>query len=174
MIAGVDIVGALLRGNPDLLDLVPLERIKAGALPDDVPLPALLVRTVSSIERQPLKRGLVTRTVDRVSVTVRAANYRDQRDVIQLARSVCAGKTGTITGGGRVSILSAGMGPDLRGPGDSYEQAQDFKVSFDNSGGAAASDLNGPIEEMTASSSDGIALIGGFLRLDVDGLSSAP
>jgi hypothetical protein len=30
-----------------------------------------------------------------------------------------------------VSILTAGTGPDVAGPNDSYEQTQDFRVSFD-------------------------------------------
>lgn len=131
MTTGVDIVGTLLRAHPDLTAIVPIERIKAGALPDDVALPALLVRCVSSVERQPLKRGAVTRNVDRIAVTVRAASYREQRAVIAIVKPCCAGKTGDIGGGVRVSILTAGTGPDVRGPGDSFEQTQDFRVSHD-------------------------------------------
>lgn len=128
---GVDIVGALLIGDDDLAEIVPNDRIKAAKLPDNVELPALLVRLVSSVERQPLKRGNVVRTTDRVSVTVRAANYRDQVALIRRARSICAGRTGTIAGAARVSILTAGTGPDVPGPADSFEQTQDFRVSFD-------------------------------------------
>lgn len=131
MTTGVDIVGSLLRAHAELLELVPVERIKAGALPEGVQLPAILVRLVSSVERQPLKRGTRTRTVDRVAVTVRGASYREQRAVIALVKPCCAGKTGDIGGGQRVSILTAGTGPDVRGPGDSFEQTQDFKTSFD-------------------------------------------
>lgn len=131
MTTGVDIVGALLRGDVDLLDLVAVDRIKAGALPEGVILPALLLRCVSSVERQPLKRGVVTRTIDRVAVTVRAASYRDQRAVIKRVKDICAGQTGDIADGRHVSILTAGLGPDVRGPGDTFEQTQDFRVSYD-------------------------------------------
>lgn len=131
MTTGVDIVGDLLRADTTLIAKVPAARIKAGALPDGTPLPALLIRSVSSVELQPLKRGAAVRTTDRISATVRAASYREQREVIALVKSACAGLTGNIGGGLRVSILTAGTGPDLRGPGDSYEQAQDFRVSFD-------------------------------------------
>lgn len=131
MITGVDIVGALLRDDPALSLIVPNERIKAGALPDDAALPALLLRCVSSVELQPLRRGGTTRTIDRVAVTVRAKSYRDQRAVIALVKARCAGRTGDIGGGRRVAILTSGTGPDLRGPADTFEQAQDLRVSYD-------------------------------------------
>jgi len=128
---GVDIIGALLTGYAPLLAVVPLERIKAGMLPDGVTLPALLVRDVSSVERQSLRRGATTRTTDRVSVTVRAANYRDQKAIIALVKDCCAGKVGAIGGAAAASVLTAGTGPDLIGPAMTFEQSQDFRVSFD-------------------------------------------
>lgn len=131
IVTGVGIVGELLRSDPTITAMMPVARIKAGALPENVELPALLLKTESSKERADLKRGSTTRTTDRVSVTVRAANYRDQCIAIALVKACCTGKTGNIGGGLRVSILSAGTGPDLRGPGNSFEQTQDFRVSFD-------------------------------------------
>lgn len=128
---GTDIIGALLREDPDVIGLIPVDRIKAASLPDGVELPVLLVRTISSVELQVLKRKATTRTFDRVAVAVRAANYRDQKAAIRLVKTCCAGKVGNIGGGQSVSILTAGTGPDLRGPGDSYEQTIDFRVSFD-------------------------------------------
>lgn len=129
--SGVSIIGDLLLSNNSVLEVVPADRIKAGKLPDGVALPALLVRSVSLVERQMLKRTGVVRTVERVSVTVRAANYRQQGEIVRLVRKVCAGKVGAIDGFENVSTLTAGTGPDLLGPGDSFEQAQDFRVSFD-------------------------------------------
>lgn len=128
---GASIVGALLRANGALAGLVPAARLMLGALPNGTALPAILIRVISSVERQPLKPGQVIRTVDRVSVTVRAANYREQTRVIRLVRDACTGKTGAIGGGQSVAIAHAGKGPDLAGPGDSFEQAIDFRVSFD-------------------------------------------
>lgn len=129
--SGVDIVGALLRADANVTAMIPAASIKAGRLPDDVSLPALLVRKTSGVDRQTLKRGATRRTTDRVSVTVRAANYRDQVAAMSLVRASCAGRTGDIGGGTNVAILTAGTGPDVNGPGDSFEQTQDFKVSFD-------------------------------------------
>jgi hypothetical protein len=128
---GVDIIGSLLRADADLAALVPNDRTKAGVLPDNVALPALLLRLVSSVERQDLVRGSAVRTTDRVSVTVRAASYRDQTQIIRLVRTICAGLTGNIAGAQRVSILTAGAGPDVTGPASTFEQTQDFRVSYD-------------------------------------------
>lgn len=128
---GADIVGTLLLADLAVTARVAPANMKLGKLPDNVPLPALLIRTVSSIEAQPLKRGGTIRTVDRVSVAVRAATYRDQVEIIRLVRKSCAGKTGNIGGGSRVAIGTAGAGPDMNGPGNSFEQTQDFRVSFD-------------------------------------------
>jgi hypothetical protein len=131
MTTGVDIVGTLLRQDTNVIAMVPAESIKAGRLPDDVQLPALLVKATSTVERQALKRGPTTRTIDRVSVTVRAASYREQRLVMRRVRACCAGLTGDIAGGIRVSILTAGTGPELDGPANTFERTQDFKVSYD-------------------------------------------
>lgn len=131
MISGLDIIGALLREDEGVISLIPAERIKGGRLPDGVGLPALLVKETSTVERQALKRGATTRTVDRVSVTVRAASYREQRLAMKLVRKCCAGRTGDLAGALRVSILTAGTGPELDGPANSFERTQDFRVSYD-------------------------------------------
>lgn len=131
VVAGVEITGSLLRAAAAVTALVPDDRIKAGALPEQAPLPAILIRSVSSVERDILKRGASTRTIDRVAVTVRAASYREKGQLIKLINIALAGMTGDIGGGLRVSILSAGIGPDLRGPGNSFEQTHDFRVSYD-------------------------------------------
>lgn len=131
MITGTDIIGGLLRADTDIIAAVPVERIKAGRLPDGIALPALLVRETTTVERQPLKRGPTSRTTDRVSVTVRAENYRDQRTIIRLVRQCCAGRTGNIGGAVRVAIRSVSTGPEVDGPANSYERTHDFKVTYD-------------------------------------------
>lgn len=128
---GATIVGELLRASAALTVVVPAERIKGGRLPEGSDLPAVLVRTASSVERQTLKRGATTRTVDRVAVTVRAASWREQTAIIALLKTVCAGRVGEVAGAKAVAIITAGTGPDLDGPGGSFEQTQDFRVSFD-------------------------------------------
>lgn len=127
---GVDIVGALLRAEAAERPVAP-DSVKAGMLPEGMALPALLVRSVSTIERLRLKRGTVVRTVERVSVTVRAASYREQVAIMKWARARCSGWVGNMAPAERISILFAGIGPDLLGPGNSFEQGTDFRVSFD-------------------------------------------
>lgn len=129
--SAVEIVGSLLREFANLTAIVQPVNIKAGVLPDNVTLPAILVHSVSSVDRQPLKRGPFFRCTERVAVSVRAGNYRDQKALIRIIRDCCAGQVGDIGGGLRVSILTAGTGPDMGGPANSFEQTQDFRVSFD-------------------------------------------
>jgi hypothetical protein len=129
---GVDIVGELLRANAPLVAKVPLANIKAGALPENAPLPALLLRTVSRVERQRLKRGTMVRYVERVAVAVRAATYREQVAIMKMVLPICAGFTGSLGTATNIAINSAGTGPDLIGPGNTFEQTQDFRVGFDD------------------------------------------
>lgn len=129
--SGIAIVGELLRGHAPLLAKVAVENIKAGALPEDAPLPSILLRTVSATDRQPLKRGNLVRVTERVGATVRARDYREQRAIIRLIRAAAAGKIVETAPGQRATVLTAGLGPDVMGPGNSFEQTQDFKTSHD-------------------------------------------
>jgi hypothetical protein len=129
--SGVEIVGDLLRAYEPLAELMEPTSIKAGKLPDNVVLPAILIRSVTLVDRQRLKREPLVRSVERVSVAVRAANYRDQKAAIKLIRRCCRDVIGDLSGCFRVSILTAGTGPDVGGPANSFEQTQDFRVSFD-------------------------------------------
>ncbi len=129
--SGVLIVGELLLAHAPLALVVPNDRIKAGRLLDNVSLPAILLRTISSTEWQALSRGSIVPTTDRVAVAVRAGSYAQQCAVIALIVEACAGRIGTIADFANVAVLTAGTGPDVAGPADSYEQTQDFRVSFD-------------------------------------------
>lgn len=128
---GADIIDALLRDDLDFIALLTGAQLKMGALPENAPLPAGLIQVTSSTERATLIRGAFVRTTDRVSFAVRAVSYRDQRRIIKAANRACAGKTGDIGGALRVSVANGGAGPDLRGPGNSFEQTVDFRVSYD-------------------------------------------
>ncbi len=129
--SGVTIIGALLEAHADLMAVLPADSIKAGRLPENVALPSLLLRSISTVEEQHLRRGGLVRTTERVSVTLRSARYTEQDDILPLVRKACAGKIGTIAGFERVSVLTAGTGPDVNGPANSFEKTQDFRVSYD-------------------------------------------
>lgn len=128
---GNAIVGALLRGHAPLVAIVPVERIKAVLLPDGVDPPALIVKTVSIIYDQPLKRGSRCRGTARVRTTAITNDYRDLDAVLTLARAACGDVTGDVAGAERVAVLLAGTGPELVLEGELFSQAQDFRVSFD-------------------------------------------
>ena len=127
---GVEIVGTLLRQRPALTAIVAAEWIKAGSLSEDAPLPSLLVRTVSLTDWQTLRVGAMIRSTGRIGVAVRAVSYAQQLVLIREVRRL-HGFTGDLGEARRIAIRTNGLGPDMRGPGGSFEQTQDFRVSFD-------------------------------------------
>ena len=129
---GADIMGALLRESSSITALVRAAGIKAGRLADNEALPVMLVRSISVVDRQTLAREDMVRSTERVSVTLRTANYRDLTLLLRRVRS--AGNNVVIAEMGEarnISILTAGTGPDLNGPGNSFERNQDFSVTYD-------------------------------------------
>jgi len=130
---GSEIIGAQLRADVPLTAVVRAEAIKGGRLSDDEALPVLLVRSISIVDRQTLALEAKVHVIERVSVTVRAASYRSRAAIMTLLRS--AGRAGMVIpamqDATNISILTAGAGPELNGPGDSYERNQDFTVSYD-------------------------------------------
>lgn len=129
--SGTAIVTALLLDDPTMKGIADRGALKEDRLPDGVNLTAVLLRTVSSVDRQPLKVGQFVRSTERVAVTVRAGSVRERKAAIAIVRAACRGRTGDIAECRGVSVLTAGLGPSVAGPGDSFEQTQDFRVSFD-------------------------------------------
>lgn len=125
--SGTAIIAELLLADP----FEPAVTVKAGRLPDAVALPTFLIRFVSGVDRHTLDRSGWERRVDRISVTVRAQTYREQGLLIRQAKERCAGQVGSFAGFANVVIDTAGLGPDMSGPGDTYEQTQDFRVAYD-------------------------------------------
>lgn len=130
--SGVFIISALLRDSTAVTGAVAAANIKGGKLADDALLPSLLVRSLSLVDRQTLAREQMVRSTERVSVTVRAASYRDQRAMIKLVRTTCTTVTlPELDDARNIAVLTAGAGPDLNGPGGSFERSQDFYVTYD-------------------------------------------
>lgn len=129
---GAGIMGEVLRGNVPLTAVVRATAIKGGRLADDETLPVLLVRSISIVDRQSLAREDMVRTTERVSVTLRAKTYRERASIMKLLRSAGTGIVIDALGDARgIAILTAGAGPELNGPGDSFERNQDFSVTYD-------------------------------------------
>lgn len=131
-INGAYIIGELLRADNGLTALVPAENIKLGAIPDGTALPVMLIRLISSVAREGLSPNDATPTFDRVAVLVRAKNYREKCLIINLLKDACRGQRGGFDTGLNYSVRLAGTGPDLRGPADSYEQTQDFRLFYNS------------------------------------------
>jgi hypothetical protein len=131
--SGGEILGDWLRADAALTEGVKPAAIKGGRLVDNEALPVLLVRSLSIVDRQTLALEAMVRMTERVSVTVRAATYRDRASIMRILRS--AGRAGIVIpamGDARnISILTAGAGPELNGPGNSFERSQDFTVTYD-------------------------------------------
>lgn len=129
MITGADIVGELIREQEPILAIVPLEKIKGGRL-DMVDVPAILVRTISSIDQPGLELESTVRVVDRVSATVRACDYDQQLTLIGLLGAIATDFIPAMGAATNISIRPAGRSPDMEGPGETFEQAHDFRVTF--------------------------------------------
>jgi hypothetical protein len=129
---GAEILGELLRNEAPLIAVVAAAAIKGGRLADDEALPVLLVRSISIVDRQSLAREAMVRSTERVSVTVRASTYRERVRIMKLLRSAGTGIVIGERGEARnISVLTAGAGPELNGPGNSFERSQDFSVTYD-------------------------------------------
>lgn len=130
---GAEIMGAIFRADTPLTAEVREGAIKGGRLRDDEALPVLLVRSISIVDRQTLAWEDRVRVTERVSATLRAASYRERATIMPLVRS--AGRAGLVIpvmgDATNISVLTAGGGPELNGPNDSYERNQDFTVSYD-------------------------------------------
>lgn len=129
--SGTDIIAELLLAAPDRPAGLPDGNIKEDRLPDGVKLPAIVLESVSTVIRQELAPDEFVRVTERVSVTVRANSSRERKAIIGWAWRACKDRTGTIADMPRTSVLDAGRGPAGAGPNASYQQTQDFRVSFD-------------------------------------------
>lgn len=129
--SGVAIIGELFNASTPLLTAVPTDRIKAGALPQNIALPALAATSVSVVDRNTVKDGTTRRVTERVQVTVLARTYAEMLAVLALVRAACASKRGTFAGKTVVVVLLDGAGPDFMDDAASiWMKTQDFRVSF--------------------------------------------
>jgi hypothetical protein len=129
--SGSSIINELLEADPVLAVAAEEQRIKEDLWPENVELPAYLVRTISSTDRNNLTPGPFIRSFERISVTVRASSVRERKAEIDRVREAGRDRVGDFAGCFRVSVLTNGRSPTLIGPGNTFEQTQDFIVSFD-------------------------------------------
>lgn len=139
--SGVAVIRSLLATNAAVLAVVPADRIKAGDLPIDTPLPAISVMHVSGVPRLTLAMTEAgTLHSDRVQVSVvgkgyagntAGSGYPDLRALLKLALAACPNRRGTVNGVAVDSILPDVEGPDFEDPETSLHQgSRDFIVRF--------------------------------------------
>ena len=129
--SGVQIIVAQLLGNAAVNAIAPDDNIVGGALPQEASLPALQVETISEMDLQVLKRGAFRLVTERVQVRALGRDYAEAHELIKAAKRACADTFPTIPGLQRISILSAGGGPEgLHIPTGAPSRTHDFKVRY--------------------------------------------
>jgi hypothetical protein len=124
-------VSHLLEDDLDLVDVVPGSRQFAGLIPQGTALPALAIASVSTTRRQ--EAAADNFCTERVQVTVHAATYPQQKQVLALVRAALPRRPGTVNEVKVDSILKDTTGPDFRN--DSVDPPifmgeQDFLVRY--------------------------------------------
>lgn len=120
---------ALLCADPELMALVPVDRIMPGYV--EGPLPAIGIREISGIEQDTVSRAGNSLVTARVQVTVYATSYPQQKAILKAAKLGTGTHTGQIAGYAVRSVLRDSVGPDLGDPAvPTFEQSRDFKVTF--------------------------------------------
>jgi hypothetical protein len=120
----------LLSTSAALVAVVPATRIQAGDLPQGVALPAIGITHVSGIWRQEISKQSKS-CLARVQVTVLAASYAQQKQIIELVRDAVPRTHGVVNGVQIDSILRQPDGPDMSDPAlGLYIQTQDYMVNF--------------------------------------------
>ena len=131
--SAVAIMRALLTTHTPLLALVPANRIFAGKIPQGTTLPAIAIEEISGYEQPTIARLQATSMQRRrVQVTVCASSYPTQKAVHAACALGPGVHRGTYAGFKALSVLPAGVGPDMNDLDDDsiYEQSRDFMVTF--------------------------------------------
>lgn len=128
---GVGAIYQLLAADTGVTDLVPVDRIVTGNLPQGVLLEAISITDVSGVDFSTIAPGTERFTTDRVQVTVLASNYESLVAVIKAVKSAGDAKRPTIAGIENVSVRTDGQGPYFTNEdGSIHQKSQDFRVSY--------------------------------------------
>lgn len=128
---GVAAIRELLVHDSALTNLVPSARIASGILPQGTPLPAIIISSISSNDRNIIKPTATRQVNERIQVTVMAPDYPKQKAIIKAVKKAAADKFPTVNGISDVVVLTHSAGPDFMDmQATIYMQHQDFIVSF--------------------------------------------
>lgn len=127
----VKVTRYLLANNAALTAVVAAAQIQAGEIPQGSPLPALGVTHVITVRAQLIAGTQSCRA--RVQVTVHAATYPQQKQVLALVRAALPRTYGTVNGVKVTSLVVGDEGPDFRNDDVQppiYMGSQDFIVTY--------------------------------------------
>ena len=128
---GVAALRQVLIADAALTALVPATRIVAGVMPQGTALPAVSIASVSANNRNLPSPGVNRHVVERVQVTILAANYPSQKAIVAAAKKAAADTFPTVSGLSRVTIHAESNGPDFMNEGASiYLGSVDFRVTY--------------------------------------------
>lgn len=128
---GVIAVRSLLVTDTRVTPLVPEARITAGTLPQGSVLPAISLKSISSVDRNIPAPGAKRRVTERVQVTVLARTYPEAKALIAAVRATTADHMPIIDGLTDVTVHTDSAGPDFIDEETGiHMQSQDLRVSF--------------------------------------------
>jgi hypothetical protein len=128
-VSDVRAVRYLLANNATLNAQVPAVRVIGGVLPQGIELPAISVTHVSTVRPQ-MVNAASKLCVSRVQVTVMAASYQSQKDVMALVRAALPRSRGSVNGVAVDSILPDIEGPDFTDEAGLFIGSIDYRVTY--------------------------------------------
>ncbi|WP_232494920.1 hypothetical protein [Novosphingobium kaempferiae] len=142
---GVALLVTLLIETDGVTDLVPAPQIMAGVLPQNTPLDAISITSVSRVDHHPLAKGPTALVRERVQVSILAQTYERQKAIHRaVLRAVTAIQRPefwaqvpdwyaylfgpTIR---QVTVLTDAAGPDfMLDEANIYMGTQDYRVTY--------------------------------------------
>lgn len=127
--SAVELVLAILAADAGLAALAAADAIKGGEIPQNIAPPALCANTISIVDVPSLAGTSLS--VSRVQVTIYAADYAGQVDLLGRVRDALKNKRVNAGGVPGASLRLDGAGPDFRDVDASlWLQTQDVRVSI--------------------------------------------
>lgn len=124
-------VRAAMIASADLVAFVPASRIIADdVLPQGMVRPAILLRSISTVERNAVKASTTRHVRERVQASYFADDARDRRTLRRLGRKAAADTFPAVEGIEHVTIIASGAGPDFTTDEMVRIGTQDFFVTY--------------------------------------------
>jgi hypothetical protein len=122
----------LLVESGPLIAVIPANKIFAGQIPQNTPLPAIAINSISNVEQKKVQdHGDWVLMTSRTQVTVVANSYVQQKALIQLIGLAVKGGPRVVAGIPVKNVLRDIVGPDQRDDAvGMFIQTRDFRVIY--------------------------------------------